>query len=358
LSELREDPTTKVWVIIAPERAKRPQQEPKKKRASKLPGWDESCPFCPGNESQTPEEVFRLPVSDQVSAWDVRVVPNRFAALMPTESIARREYGNLFRKMDGFGIHEVIIETPSHNTPMALMEYEQVEKVLIAYKERYNALKKNRQLKFITIFKNQGWASGTSLIHSHSQLVATPVMAPYYHRKFDVAHDYYADMARCLYCDLLAGELERGERIISETKQLVVFQPYASRVPYETWIVPKKHYASFGLYPEMHFAELARVLKDTLLCLYQWLDDPAFNYMIDTSTTADEDDPYYHWHIRIVPRITTIAGFEMGSGIYVNTSLPEHTASHMRECAASLSLYSNSSNRDKKVNTSEVEFRK
>jgi UDPglucose--hexose-1-phosphate uridylyltransferase len=339
MSELRQDPTTRVWVIIAPERAKRPQQEPKIKRNNRLPEWDASCPFCPGNESQTPPETFRIPVSDSASAWEVRVVPNRFAALVPEGSLTQREDGHFFRKMDGFGVHEVIIETPSHNTPMALMSYEQVEKVLIAYLERYNALKKNPQLKFITIFKNQGWASGTSLVHPHSQLVATPIMAPLYRRKFDVAHNYYADLARCLYCDLLNAELEKGDRIIGETKELVVFHPYASRVPYETWILPKRHCASFALYPDMHLAELAKVLKDTLLCLYQELDDPAFNYMIDTSTTADEEDPYYHWHIRIVPRVTTIAGFEMGSGIYVSTALPEETARQMRRCAASLKAF-------------------
>ena len=336
MSELRQDPTTREWVIIAPERAKRPQEKPKKTHVNRLPSWDASCPFCPGNESQTPEEVFRLPVSNQAPAWEVRVVPNQFAALTPEGDITRREDGHFFHKMNGFGIHEVIIETPSHNTPMALMAYEQVEKVLIAYQERYNALKKNRQLKFITVFKNYGWASGTSLVHPHSQLVATPIMAPHYHRKFDIAHDYSADMARCLYCDLLTEELQKGERIIAETKQLVVFHPYASRVPYETWIVPKRHCASFGLFPHAHLAELARVLKDTLLCLHQQLDDPAFNLMVDTSTTEDEDDPYYHWHIRIVPRLTTIAGFEMGSGIYISTALPEQTASLMRECAISL----------------------
>jgi len=333
MSELRQDPTTKAWVILAPERAKRPQRETKKRRDDKLPDWEESCPFCPGNEDRTPEEVFRLPILEQASAWEVRVVPNRFAALTPEGNLRRREDGHFFRRMDGFGIHEVIIETPSHNTPMALMSYEQVEKVLIAYQERYNDLKGNQQLKFITIFKNQGWASGTSLVHSHSQLVATPIMAPYYHQKFDVAHDYYADRARCLYCDLLAEELEKRERIIAETEQLVVFQPYASHVPYETWIVPKAHCASFGLYPT----------EDTLLCLYRELDNPAFNYMIDTSTTEYEEDPYYHWHIRIVPRITLVAGFEMGSGIYINTALPEQTASRMRECAASLNLYFSSS---------------
>jgi UDPglucose--hexose-1-phosphate uridylyltransferase len=238
--------------------------------------------------------------------------------------------------MDGIGINEVIIETPSHNTPMALMTYEQVEKVLIAYQQRYNTLKKNRQLKFITIFKNHGWASGTSMIHPHSQLVATPLAATYYRRKFDVAVDYYDDIGRCLYCDLIAEELRRGDRIVAETGELIVFHPYASRVPYETWIIPKMHYASFGLFPQTHLDELSTVLKNTLLCLYRGLDNPAFNYMIDTSTTEDEDDPYYHWHIRIVPRLTTIAGFEMGSGMYVNTAMPEDTARVMKQVASSL----------------------
>jgi UDPglucose--hexose-1-phosphate uridylyltransferase len=239
--------------------------------------------------------------------------------------------------MDGIGEHEVIIETPSHNTFMPLMDYRQIEKILVAYQERYNALKKNRQYKFITVFKNHGWASGTSLIHPHSQLVATPITATYYRRKFDVAVDYYDDVGKCLYCDLLAQELEKGERIVADTDEFVILHPYASRVPYETWIVPKSHCASFGLFSGAHFAELAIALKDTLFCLYRGLDNPAFNLMVDTSTTEDEEDPYYHWHIRVVPRLTTIAGFEMGSGIYISAALPEDTARTMREIASSLS---------------------
>ena len=336
MSELRQDPTTREWVIIAPERAKRPQQALKPRRANRLPDWDKSCPFCPGNESQTPPEVFRLPLSDEASTWEVRVIPNRFAALMPDGDIIRREDGGFFRKMDGIGAHEVIIETPSHNTPTALMSYEQVEKVLIAYQERYNALRRNRQFKFIAIFKNHGQASGTSLIHPHSQLIATPVLAPYYHRRLNVAVGYYADIGKCLYCDLLAEELEKGERIVAQTREFVVFHPYASRAPWETWIIPKRHCASFGLFPNEHLAELARVLKDTLLCLYRGLDNPAFNYMVNTTITEDEENPYYHWHIRIVPRLNLIAGFEMGSGIYISTALPEETASRMKQVAYSL----------------------
>ena len=335
MSELRQDPTTREWVIMAPERAKRPQHSSKKQRTDMVPDWDAYCPFCPGNENLTPPEVFRLPLSDQIPDWAVRVVPNRFAALEHNGDTARIKKTNLFNKMDGIGMHEVIIESPSHNIPMALMTYQQMEKVLRTYRQRYNTLKQNRQFKFITLFKNHGLASGTSLAHPHSQLVATPMATPHYRRKFDVALNYYDDFAQCLYCDLIADELERGERIVIETREFIVFHPYASRVPYETWIIPKRHHTSFGLFAEDHLSELAVVLKDSLLCLYHSLDNPAFNLMVDTTTTEDETVPCYHWHIRIVPRLNTIAGFEMGSGIYINTSLPEETAALMKQVATS-----------------------
>lgn len=336
MSEIRQDPTTKEWVIIAPERAKRPQHMPKKILADELPNWDKSCPFCPGNEAQTPLEVMRIPISSRGAKWDVRVVPNRFAALNMGGDLLRLVEGYFFRKMDGIGIHDVVIESPSHNLPMALMSYEQVEKILIAYQQRYNILKRNRQFKYITIFKNHGWAAGTSLIHPHSQLVATPIAATYYRRKFDVAVNYYDDTGKCLYCDLINEELRKGERIVIETDDFVVLHPYASRVAYESWIIPKKHYASFGLFPPSNLRKLSRVLKNILFYLYRGMDNPAFNFMFDTSPTEDEEDPYYHWHIRIVPRLTTIAGFEMGSGMYINTSVPEDTARIIRELRVSL----------------------
>ncbi|MFC2010128.1 galactose-1-phosphate uridylyltransferase [Chloroflexota bacterium] len=336
MSELRQDPTTREWVIMVPERARRPHDSARKKSADKLPEWEESCPFCPGNESQTPDEVLRIPVSGRQSDWQVRVVPNRFAALSIKGSNTPIDKGHLVRGMNGYGVHEVIVESPLHNTTLALMSPEQVEDVLAAYQQRYNSLKKNPQLKYITIFKNHGRASGTSLAHPHSQLVATPIMTPYFHRRFDVAVDYYSDTGRCLYCDVLADELKHGERIIAETDQFIILHPYASRASYETWIIPKEHCASFGLEQPNHLTELAMVLKDSLLCLYRGLDNPAFNLMIDTSITEDEDNPYYHWHIRIVPRISMIAGFEMGSGIYINTSVPEETTKSVREIADSL----------------------
>ncbi len=336
MSELRQDPTTKEWVILAPERAARPRQSLKKRTAEALPDWDETCPFCPGNEDKTPEEVLKIPAAGNDAAWAVRVVPNRFAALSEDADPEKMQDERFNRKMPGFGVHEVFIDSPSHNTPMALMTYPQVEKVLTAYQQRYNVLKKNRRLQFITIFKNHGRESGTSLAHPHSQLVATPLVTPYYHRRFDVAHDYFADFGRCLYCDMLKGELTNGERIVIETDQFVVFEPFASRASYETWIIPKLHRASFGMLTPEHITEMASVLKDTLYCLYFHLDDPAFNLMIDTSTTYDEEDPYYHWHIRIMPRLSMIAGFEIGSGIYISMGLPEETAKILQKCCYAL----------------------
>jgi UDPglucose--hexose-1-phosphate uridylyltransferase len=239
--------------------------------------------------------------------------------------------------MAGSGTHEVIIETPAHNASPAFLPYDQVEKVLTAYHQRYNALRKNAALRSIVIFKNHGWASGTSLPHPHSQLVATPIVAPFHHQGFAVAGEYYRERGRCLYCDLLEEERNNGERIIFQNGHFTVFHPYACHAPYETWIVPGQHCASFGLFPGAHLAALARALKDTLLCLHRALGDPAFNMMVLSIIAEEEADPSYHWHIRIIPRLTTIAGFEMGSGIYINIALPEETAGKMRACYEKLS---------------------
>ncbi len=331
MSELRQSPTTKEWVIIAPERAKRPQKKPVRRMVAINPDWEASCPFCVGNEAKTPPEILRRPLTSENTSWSVRVVPNLYSALHLEGKLLLPENSNFYRKRPGVGVHEVIIDSPSHSSDLALLPYDHVENVLIAFQTRYNELKKDPRLKDITIFKNHGWTAGMSLAHPHSQLVATPVVATYYNRKFKIAHDYYVDAASCLYCELLAAELKNKERIVTQTDNFVVFHPYASHVPYETWIMPKQHSPSYGLIPPRQLAELATVLKDSLLLLYRHLDDPDYNLMIDSTTTEDEDNPYYDWHIRIMPRLGTIAGFEMGSGILINTALPEETAGFMRK---------------------------
>ena len=239
-----------------------------------------------------------------------------------------------FLSMDGIGVHEVIVETPVHNKSLALMDDSGVAKVLLAYQERYKALSQMPFVKLVIIFKNHGASAGTSLEHPHSQLVATPIVPRRVRMQYEVAISYYDDTGRCLYSDLAEQELRTGTRIVLESGRFVVFHPFASHYPFETWIVPKVHQACFGNVSAEDLGALAHVLRTTLLKLYQGLNNPDFNYVIDSAPIGDENKNYYLWHLRIIPRLTEVAGFEIGSGIHINTALPEETARFMRELKA------------------------
>lgn len=330
MSIIRQDPTTKEWVIIAAERKRRPHEYRRHARAHPQPTETGPCPFCPGHEAATPEEVFRVPDASGIG-WAVRVISNKYPALGATGLLERRETGPLFREMDGVGTHEVIIETPSHDRSLPLMTDREVADVLTAYQARYRSLREDSRLKYIIIFKNHGEAAGTSLAHPHSQLVATPVPPMLLRRKYDVAVAHYDDTGRCLYRDIAEEERRAKSRVVLETNRFLVFHPFASRVPFETWITPKRHQPSFGQVGEEDLHELAPVLRRTLRALYERLGDPDFNYIIHSAPIEDENKDYYLWHIQILPRLTTIAGFELGSGIYISTMLPEQSATVIRE---------------------------
>jgi UDPglucose--hexose-1-phosphate uridylyltransferase len=330
MSEIRQDPTTEEWVIMAKERAKRPHDFVRRRAKPELPPFLPSCPFCPGNETKTPAETL-LYGGKKAQGWRVRAFANQFAALRPEGSTARREEEGFFLDMDGIGIHEVLVETPVHNKPLALMEDSGVEDVLRAYQERYNALSRISFVRLVIIFKNQGPSAGTSLEHPHSQLVATPVVPKHIRMKYEMAIRYYDNTGRCLYSDLVDHELRTGKRVVMETERFVVFHPFASHQPFETWIVPRIHQACFGNASAEDLENLAHVLRITLLKLYRGLNNPDFNYVIDTAPVGDENKNYFLWHLRIIPRLTEVAGFEIGSGININTSLPEETAQFMRE---------------------------
>jgi len=333
MPQLRQDPTTKEWVIIAAERSQRPHDFRRAEPATAKPGYKEDCPFCPGNEHLTPHETlaYRTGGPADGKGWWVRVIPNKFPALSPEGSLERREEKGFLRMMDGVGIHEVVIEDPLHNQILALMEDKQVEEVLLAYRERYLALREEPRIKLIILFKNYGQAAGTSLEHPHSQLVGTPIVPSNVRKKLQEAARYYDDNGRCVYCNLIQEEVGVGKRLVEETERFVVFQPFASRYPFETWIVPKQHQASFGLISMEDSKRFGRVLKGTLWKLYSKLNDPEYNFVIHTAPTKDEQEDYYHWHLQIIPRLTTPAGFELGSGIFINVAFPEETAQFLRE---------------------------
>lgn len=329
MSEIRQDPTTEEWVIIARERAKRPRDFIHARPKRELPDFSPSCPFCPGNESMTPHETL-LYRKQNNNGWQVRAFTNKFAALNPEGKTTRYIKDNFFTEMEGVGIHEVIVETPLHNKSLALSAESEVLNVLNAYHDRYEKLSQQPLAKLVIIFKNHGPAAGTSLEHSHSQLVVTPVVPKHIRTRHEVAIRYYDNYGRCLYSDLLNHEIKSGKRIVMETEEFLAFHPFASQRPFETWILPKKHKASFGNTSQKDLENLSRVLRLILLKLYRGLNDPDFNYVIDTTPVGDENEPYYMWHMRIIPRLTELAGFEIGSGMYINTAVPEDTAKFMR----------------------------
>jgi len=326
MPELRQDPSTKEWVIIATERAKRPHEFQRPNPPIKASGA--GCVFCPGNEDKTPPELYRFP--NRSKTWTVRVVPNKFAALSTKATGIRGEESPLYHRMDGFGYHEVIVETPHHDRPMPLMETEEVKQVLFAFRERYWALREDRRIKLVLIFKNHGPTAGTSLEHPHCQVIATPVIPSYIRHKYDVAIRHYDDTGRCIYCDIVRAEKEAAERVVQHSEHFLVFEPFASRSPFETWIAPLRHNSCFASVTEEELGDLAAVLRETLARLYYGLGNPDFNFVIHTAPAEDEAKPYYLWHIQILPRLATPAGFEIGSGIYVNPCFPEEAASFLR----------------------------
>ncbi len=330
MSEIRQDPTTKEWVIIATERRKRPSDFIHQVPRTEKPSFVSSCPFCPGNESMTPPAVLSYTESN-TGSWQIRVFTNRFPAVTPDGGTSRRIEHEFFLSVEGVGCHEVIVETPIHNKPLALMNDVEVAEVLRAYRQRYDAMAQTPYVKSIIVFKNHGLAAGTSLEHPHSQLVATAIVPRHMRIQYEVAISYYDDKGHCLYSDLTDHELGVGTRIVMETERFVVFHPFASHRPFETWIMPKANQASFGQASVEDIQHLAQVLRITLLKLYHGLDNPDFNLVIDSAPVGEERADFYQWHIRIIPRISEAAGFEIGSGIFINTALPEETARFMRD---------------------------
>ncbi|MEZ5355069.1 MAG: galactose-1-phosphate uridylyltransferase [Bryobacteraceae bacterium] len=328
MPELRQDPATKDWVIVATERMKRPHEFRRAEPRPLLAGHDPRCPFCRGNEAKTPGEVLSV---QGESGWAVRVVPNKFAALVPGGETNRELAGGFFRQMAGVGHHEVVIETPTHNRFFARMEVGELARVLVAYRDRYNSLREDRAVKLIVIFKNHGESAGTSLVHPHSQIVASPVVPPYVRRKCEESLRYYDATGRCLHADIFAAERDAVSRVIAENGHFFVFHPFASRAPFETWIAPLRFRPSFGQVDQEELSALAAVLRDTLAGLSDLLNDPDFNFVIHSAPVGEEDEEYFCWHLQIVPRLTQIAGFEIGSGMYITTASPEQTARAMRE---------------------------
>lgn len=332
MSELRQDIATKRWVIVAMERAKRPQQYVKSAEKPALPEHDEKCPFCLGNEGTTPPEVFaiRHAGAQNEPGWDVRVVPNKFAALSPALPLLV-ESPDLHTTISGFGSHEVVVETPLHNATLACLPQEQVEKVLAAILQRLRTLAQDHRHAFVAVFRNHGPAAGTSLVHPHCQLIATPIVPTCVREEIEEARRFYDDRVACVYCYQARKEMEDGKRVVLDTPDYLVFAPFASRFPFELMILPKRHAASFVASAQAEeIAPLAHVIRTTLEMLRAAANDPDYNLVLHSAPLRDSCMDYYHWHIEILPRLSTPAGFELGTGMYITSAIPEETAQYLR----------------------------
>ena len=327
MPELRKDPISGRWVIISIERGKRPSDFGMRV-STKKGGF---CAFCEGNEHTTPPEILAIRPDKSkrdTPGWTLRVVSNKFPALNIEGQLNRVGEG-IFDKMNGVGAHEIIIECPDHNLTLSTMPVKSVEDALYVFYDRITDLKKDSRLKYVLVFKNEGADAGASLEHSHSQLIALPIVPHLVQEEIEHAKQYYNYKERCIFCDIIRQETEKGTRVISENEDFIALAPFAPRSPFETLILPKNHKSSF--IPDGRFNLLAQILQKTLRQIDKVLNMPPYNMMIHTSPFENETNDYYHWHIEIIPKLTKIAGFEWGSGFYINPTPPEEAAKFMRE---------------------------
>ncbi len=339
MPEFRKDAITDTWVIIAEERGQRPHDFEPPFEAGQTD--EKYCPFEPGNEEMTPPEIYaHRPSGGKHTDWQVRVVPNKYPALA-IEGELNREGMGLFDRMSGIGAHEVVIESPHHNRHLPDYDGEQMDRVIRAYQDRMKDLRKDQRFRYILVFKNHGKEAGSTLAHPHSQIIALSVTPKRVKEQLEGARDHYYRKKRCIFCDIINDELQREERIVYADNDFVVWSPYAARFPFEMWVFPRKHSHDFASISPENRKKFGLILQDIVAKLNEALQFPPYNYLINTSpnpniqssrpgyfSTIEKD---YHWHLEIIPRITRVAGFEWGTGFYINPTSPEEAARFLRE---------------------------
>ena len=329
MPQLRKDPVLGRWVIIATERGKRPTDFAHD-RERRRGGF---CPFCAGNEDKTPPEVFAYRekgTKPDSPGWSIRVVPNKFPALAIEGELKRAGEG-MYDKMNGVGAHEVVIETPDHDAELAEQSVDGIAEILRAVQDRMVDLQGDTRFRYIQFFRNRGSAAGASLEHPHSQLIALPIIPKRLVEELAGSKKYYGYKERCVFCDIVAQESWTRSRIVAENDGFMSVVPFAARFPFETWILPRKHDPSFEDINDDDRLAFAAVLKETLMRMNAALDDPPYNLILHTSPVGEKDLKYYHWHFEIMPKLTKVAGFEWGSGFYINPTPPEDAAKYLRE---------------------------
>jgi len=329
MPDLRKDPIVGRWVIVAKSRARRPHDFD----TSPVRRPTAFCPFCEGQEDKTPPEIlaYRRPgTAPNTPGWRVRVVPNKFPALEIEGDLNKRGEG-IYDMMRGVGAHEVIIESPRHLISTSELSEPELQEVLWAYRDRLMDLKRDRRLVYGMVFKNVGAAAGASLEHTHSQLIVTPIVPINVWEEMTGSLEFFNYRGRCVYCDMIQQELATEKRLVHDSPTFIAFCPFASRFPFETWILPKVHGSHFENILAGGVEDLASILRIVMLKIEAALDRPAYNYILHTAPFDTQELPHYHWHIEIMPSLTRPAGFEWGTGFYINPVPPEEAARFLRE---------------------------
>jgi UDPglucose--hexose-1-phosphate uridylyltransferase len=326
MPELRKDPIAGRWVIISTERARRPSDFAAGAAATG------ACAFCPGGEASTPDELLAVrPYGGDANGpgWSVRVVPNKFPALRVEGELEPSGEG-LYDRTTGVGAHEVIIETPSHDAAMWELAPRAVADVLGAYRARIADLALDPRLAYAMVFKNHGEGAGASLGHPHSQLIATPIVPIMVEEELAGAVQHFRMKKRCIWCDIVHQERRGGERLILEAGPFVALAPFAPRLPFETWILPTDHRSSFEETTGPELEVLAGLLQEVLRRMARVLQTPPYNYMLHSAPFRSPSRERFHWHIEIIPKLTRVAGFEWGTGFFINATPPEEAARYLR----------------------------
>lgn len=334
MSEIRKDPASHTWIVLATERGKRPsdfREAPKTKKPAVASG----CPFCGEGEMTVPPKEFSIwpgEIDKKTGKWLTRVLPNRFPALKASLELTQGQADTVYHFLSGVGGHDILVDSPKHNATLANMNLPQLRAVIRTYLKRYLFWKNDPRIVYALIFRNYGVAAGASLDHPHSQLIATPVIPPRIFEELREAREYYKANGECLFCRMIKAEYENERtRLVYENRSIIAFCPFAARFPYETWILPKAHRAVIEGMPVEEENDLAEALSQVFKRINALLNDPPYNYILHVAPLRTPGLLYYHWHIEVLPRLTRPAGFEFGGGIFINTVSPEDAARDLRE---------------------------
>ncbi len=332
MSELRRDPIGGRWVIVNTDVPVKPEEYDHDAPKS---GKSTVCPFCYGNEAQTPPEITSLRdpgTSPNTPGWQVRVIPNKFPALQIEGELDRRGLG-IYDLSNGVGAHELIVETPYHDKDLSDLTVQELTDVIHFYCQRALDLEKDRRFKYIMVFKNYGVSAGASLGHPHTQIIALPMVPKNVKEEIIGAQNYFEYRDRCIFCDMIRQELQEKERIILENKNFFAFCPFVSRFPFEIWIIPKKHAGHFCQMPSEEVPDLAVILRGIVAKIKKVFGETSYNFIIHSSPINSDGARVdsYHWHLEFLPKLTRVAGFEWGTGFYIVPTPPEIAAKFLRD---------------------------